>query len=1299
MVPLANAPTWVKALWVEKELQERGLWQDDVFELVRPFLVTPKGSGEPAAISPPPEPVPLPEQVDLGSQIVVSTPQQTPAEARWAPSPDGPDDEELSDEDNPGDFGADSGLVKTPSEYLKSVGYDAVSASSDGVDDEADHSPPDTGPDAGSPSPAPKQSDASLNNSSDEEIARRISELTPEQAELASVIHMLAVSARLGDAPSREEPQAQDFQPPEPDSEVDQDPGEFRASDSPIVTDIDAVEAESSASTQAAAPDEADDAEQSEDGDSSKLDRPGIVPFLEWHDDTVDLSSELTGNAQIDEIEPELPAEPVSEISDHAGEGEAPEETVQASEDSDEQGDPGHRMPGMAPFSGWLKAAEGQPVDLPLHEPEIEIEAEIPAEPVAQLSGPATDQTAEEKPEISDSSDDTVVAGSIETTQPKQGLELTFWHTKPVQPPVESEKIDLADEQIPQTSEASDNPEIPDSSESKQPKKGLEVTYWRTKPVQPPVESDSVDLANEQISEASEASDNPEIPDGSESKQPKPWLEVTYWHTKPVQPPVEPEKIDQPAEEHPEASEASDNPEIPDSSKSKQPKPGLEVTYWRTKPVQPPVEPESVDLPKVDESNQKPSRSPDLGSGTSDPTVEGHLTVSPPVAEAKTGQVDLPEPAQKPTTASSEKSSEAVLDNRPAPSRNALTRHLTAAETAADRQPFPAGSKGTVTPSNQVPEPVTTQRIAEPVHEDAATAETLPELEPAKEQQRPSKTTAKKRSVRKSRKSRKPRKAATASKRDPKPSTAEPGERGNTLVNAELRRQPTAIAPVVPTLKPAEDQRKVDTVPAAAIAPDPASVKTSSTEASPSKSQPVAKQTKPNRTASKKSSPKASTKSKPSTARVKKPKTEIISDQPGLKKGAGTLVDALPGTLPTTLEIVVAPAEKPKNKFPSSPTPEHVKREAGPKAPLPVSSKRASSAKSEKAASKPVKKSLAAQSQKQEKSKKSPTSPISLPPAKIDSKSATLTDKSPASLSQKQEKSKKSPTGPISVPPAKTDSKASTPVKKSLTVPSSKRDKSKPSSSAPTAPPASRPVAKPVAKTDPKPKKLKQKDPVTQSPKQDKPEKASATSRSTTSTSVPAAKIEQNAQPSKQKSAPAASLKPAKRKSPRKPSTPPAISTSVTPVKVAKSAQKPERSKSTRLKIPAEAVAKSRPARKPRTATGKARRGLSEPTARKLRKLASQPVVQPKKDLLNNIDAAAIADLFGIHIDTTSGSDHTRLLFFDAALKAQNGDWTGSQERLEAALKSVGNSPRSWVMRSAIEQAIKINERLNRPAA
>ena len=34
LVPLANAPTWVKALWVEKELEERGLWQDDVFDLV-----------------------------------------------------------------------------------------------------------------------------------------------------------------------------------------------------------------------------------------------------------------------------------------------------------------------------------------------------------------------------------------------------------------------------------------------------------------------------------------------------------------------------------------------------------------------------------------------------------------------------------------------------------------------------------------------------------------------------------------------------------------------------------------------------------------------------------------------------------------------------------------------------------------------------------------------------------------------------------------------------------------------------------------------------------------------------------------------------------------------------------------------------------------------------------------------------------------------------------------------------------------------------------------------------------------
>ncbi len=42
LVPLINAPSWVKALWVEKELEARGLWRDDVFELVRPFLLTPK---------------------------------------------------------------------------------------------------------------------------------------------------------------------------------------------------------------------------------------------------------------------------------------------------------------------------------------------------------------------------------------------------------------------------------------------------------------------------------------------------------------------------------------------------------------------------------------------------------------------------------------------------------------------------------------------------------------------------------------------------------------------------------------------------------------------------------------------------------------------------------------------------------------------------------------------------------------------------------------------------------------------------------------------------------------------------------------------------------------------------------------------------------------------------------------------------------------------------------------------------------------------------------------------------------
>lgn len=38
LIPLANSPRWLKALWVEKELEARDIWNMGVTELIRPFL-------------------------------------------------------------------------------------------------------------------------------------------------------------------------------------------------------------------------------------------------------------------------------------------------------------------------------------------------------------------------------------------------------------------------------------------------------------------------------------------------------------------------------------------------------------------------------------------------------------------------------------------------------------------------------------------------------------------------------------------------------------------------------------------------------------------------------------------------------------------------------------------------------------------------------------------------------------------------------------------------------------------------------------------------------------------------------------------------------------------------------------------------------------------------------------------------------------------------------------------------------------------------------------------------------------
>lgn len=98
-------------------------------------------------------------------------------------------------------------------------------------------------------------------------------------------------------------------------------------------------------------------------------------------------------------------------------------------------------------------------------------------------------------------------------------------------------------------------------------------------------------------------------------------------------------------------------------------------------------------------------------------------------------------------------------------------------------------------------------------------------------------------------------------------------------------------------------------------------------------------------------------------------------------------------------------------------------------------------------------------------------------------------------------------------------------------------------------------------------------------------------------------------------------------------------------------------------------------------------------------KIKVRPAQKAPKPLVTIADAAAVADMFGIHIDTASISDDVRMLFFGAVVKANQGDWEGSQERLQAALAAMGDSAKSRIWRHAVEQSLKIKHRLDQHAA
>ncbi len=116
-------------------------------------------------------------------------------------------------------------------------------------------------------------------------------------------------------------------------------------------------------------------------------------------------------------------------------------------------------------------------------------------------------------------------------------------------------------------------------------------------------------------------------------------------------------------------------------------------------------------------------------------------------------------------------------------------------------------------------------------------------------------------------------------------------------------------------------------------------------------------------------------------------------------------------------------------------------------------------------------------------------------------------------------------------------------------------------------------------------------------------------------------------------------------------------------------------------------------------------KGKPAPVSKSPTKPAPQPVEKPVKssppepDMALAADAAGIADLYGLHITSASDTDRGKLLFFDSVFKSQEGDWEASDEQLQAALDSLGDSPQARIWRQAIEQSMKIHRKLDKPAA
>lgn len=120
-----------------------------------------------------------------------------------------------------------------------------------------------------------------------------------------------------------------------------------------------------------------------------------------------------------------------------------------------------------------------------------------------------------------------------------------------------------------------------------------------------------------------------------------------------------------------------------------------------------------------------------------------------------------------------------------------------------------------------------------------------------------------------------------------------------------------------------------------------------------------------------------------------------------------------------------------------------------------------------------------------------------------------------------------------------------------------------------------------------------------------------------------------------------------------------------------------------------------------KTANAKIKRRASAPKpaqpAPEVQQAAPEPT--PTLDTNQASDAASVADLYGLHIESVGDSDRGKLLFFDSVARAKEGDWQGSDDRLKAALDSLEDDPQTLIWKQAIEQSLKINRKLDRPAA